>query len=231
MKMKKPLFVYSGILLLSLLFLSGCNLFNSPAPAPPAMPTASLPHSTSTPDLASPAPPDAATPEACVFVSEGPFTLYSRPSRAADIFSTPDAGMIIEPTARTADGWLGFDPAIAQAANMGSFRLRWIAPDEANGRLTGDCAALPIVWGPPPGVCFFMPMEIVDIYEEPDTSSAVLAQLTPDEFAAINGMTADTDWAEVDLGPGNTGLTFVGWVDANTLNMNGPCASLPTVTP
>lgn len=47
--------------------------------------------------------------------------------------------------ARTVDGWLGFDPGIAQAGNIGLYRLRWIAPDAAVTK-TGDCDALPVVF-------------------------------------------------------------------------------------
>ena len=157
-------------------------------------------------------------------------TIYQRPSTSADVFSEQPAGFTQQFGDRTADGWLGFDPGVAQAANIGSFRLRWIPPNTPG--LSGDCVNLRVVWGPPVGICFDQTMlEGTKVYASPDTSSAVVATLNVGDFAAINGLTADGDWAQVDLGPGNTGSTVVGWVESSTLNVNGPCSDLPTVSP
>ena len=173
-------------------------------------------------------PGDDGVSGACEFRAGGEVTIYRRPSTASGVFSTQGAGFTIPITARTADGWLGFDPGVAQAANFGSFRLRWIEPGA--GTLAGGCS-LPVVWGPPAGVCFFMPMTSTNVYVNPDAASPVAALLQVGEFAAITGLTAGGDWAKVDLGPGNTGSTAVGWVDSDALNVNGPCEGLPTVTP
>lgn len=184
--------------------LLGCNIF------PPASPTP-----TSTPS------------GPCEATASAEVTIYMRPDPAAEVFSTQGAGFTIEVSAQTASAWLGFDPGVAQAANIGSFRLRWLEPGTVD--LTGDCGSLPVVWGPPIDVCFDMPMEDVDVHAEPSAASAVLATLHLEEFAAVLGLDG-AGWAKVDLGPGNTGSSVVGWVDASTLNMNGPCEALPTVT-
>jgi hypothetical protein len=165
----------------------------------------------------------------CQLNALGDATIYNRPSTAADVFSTQPAGFTINFSARTSTGWLGFDPGVAQAANIGSFRLRWIAPGTAT--TTGSCASLPVVWGPPPGICFDMPMQDVNVHASPDTSATVVARLHVGEFAAIDGLSPDGNWAKVDLGPGNTGSSSAGWLERSSLNMNGPCGSLPTVTP
>lgn len=94
--------------------------------------------------------------------------------------------------------------------------------------LSGDCAGLPIVWGPPAGICFDMPMADTDVHELPDASSALLATLRLGDFAALVGTTT-SGWGKVDLEPGNTGLVVVGYVDAASLNVNGPCGGLPVV--
>jgi hypothetical protein len=156
-------------------------------------------------------------------------TIYNRPSTASSVFSTQGPGFSQDFQARTSDGWLGFDPGVAQAANIGSFRLRWVEPGTPG--LTGNCAGLPVVWGPPPGVCFDMPMDTTNVYTDPDATSPVVAVLHVGDFAAIVGLDPSGDWARVDLGPGNTGSPAKGWVEANSLNVNGPCDSLPTVTP
>ena len=174
-------------------------------------------------------PPVVSTAGACQITALNDVTIYNRPSTAADVFSTQPAGFNIKFSARTSNGWLGFDPGVAQAANIGSFRLRWIAPGTQT--ITGGCSRLPVVWGPPPGVCFDMPMEDTNVHASNDTSSPVVVRLNVGDFAAVSGLTSDGSWAKVDLGPGNTGSSATGWVEAGTLNLNGPCSSLPTVTP
>jgi hypothetical protein len=182
-----------------------------------------------TPPPASSAPPVVSTAGACQITALNELTIYSRPSTAADIFSTQPAGFNIHFSARTSSGWLGFDPGVAQAANIGSFRLRWVAPGTQT--ISGGCSRLPVVWGPPPGICFDMPMEDVNVHATADTSSPVVVRLNVGDFAAITGQTADGNWVKVDLGPGNTGSSATGWVESSTTNVNGPCSSLPTVTP
>jgi hypothetical protein len=182
-----------------------------------------------TPRPASSAPPVVSTAGACQITALNDVTIYSRPSTAADVFSTQPAGFNIKFSARTSTGWLGFDPGVAQAANIGSFRLRWIAPGTQT--ISGGCSRLPVVWGPPPGICFDMPMEDVNVHAAADIGSAVVVRLHVGEFAAITGQTADGNWVKVDLGPGNTGSSATGWVESSTTNVNGPCSSLPTVTP
>lgn len=224
------------------LLLAACAVLSPPTPTPtPTATTAPTDTATAT-DTATPTetplPTDTPTATAipwpsgggaCTATASGPLTIYSRPSDASDVFFEAGAGFSQAMGARTDDGWLGFDPAIAQAANIGSFRYRWIYLDDAT--FAGDCLGLPVVWGPLPGYCYDMPMEIVNVYAAPDTTSSLVTTLEVGEFAAING-TFGSDWAQVDLGPGNTGLTGLGWVNAATLNMNGSsCGSLPAVSP
>lgn len=173
--------------------------------------------------------PDGPVAGTCDFTASDEVTIYTRPHLSADVFSTQGAGFSIQPTARTANGWYGFDPGVAQAANIGSFRLRWLPP--GSGTLAGGCSSLPIVWAPLPGLCYDMPMGTTNVYETPDTSATVVETLQLGEFAEVLGMHSNGDWAQVDLGPGNTGSHVEGWVEASTLNVNGPCGSLPTVSP
>lgn len=195
--------LYVSLVVMTMITLS-CSLF----PTPTATPTAT------------PSGPCEATAPSDVIV-------YERPSFDADVFSTLSAGSTTALVGETDSGWLGFDPGIAQAANIGPFRLRWIHQGEVT--VSGDCSSLPEFWGPPPGICFDMPMEDADVHASSDASSAVLVVLHVEEFAAVVGVSG-TGWAKVDLAPGNTGSSVVGWAEENTLNMNGPCDSLPTVT-
>jgi hypothetical protein len=164
----------------------------------------------------------------CTLVADGEVTVYGRPHLDAAVFGSMTAGLRVQLQVRTVDGWWGFEPGVAQAANVGIFRLRWVH-ENAPAHVEGSCGDLPEVEGPPAGICFDMPMEGVDVYASPDTSSDVVATLTLGDYAAVVGMT--DGWAKLDLAVGNTGLDTPGWIPAATLNMNGPCENLPTLEP
>jgi len=197
---------------------------------PTATPTTLPPTDTSPPVTDTPSGPTA-TPGECTITANSSLTIYNRPSKSAQEFSTQGAGFSIQVTARTADGWYGFDPGVAQAANTGVFRLRWIDSSD-DVTLSGDCTGQPVVVGPQPTICYEMPMGTVDVHDSPDASSAVTASLHTDDYAAILGKTSAEDWYELDLAQGNTGLSGTGWIGSADLNMNGPtCGSIPVVTP
>src|SRR3990172_13443631 len=137
-------------------------------PAPTATPTAQMIVATS----AGPTPtslPSGSGP--CEAQAEVDIPVYTRPSPAADEFGVLSAGMGVTITGLRSDGWVGFDPGVAQAAHIGVFRLRWI-PAGAELSFTGDCASLPVEpWVPEAGVCYQMSMEPVDVFPVPDPAS------------------------------------------------------------
>ncbi len=191
----------------TLVLLSACSFGNSGAQFPTE--TAS----------AYPWPADSGE---CTLTTKAATTVYSRPSGEAQVFGEVERGFEAVVGGRTEEGWVGFDPAVAQAANMGVFRLRWVHFDDVE--LSGGCIAVPVSWVPEPDACYTMPMEPVTIYSEADVDSGALAILDVDDFAAVVGITGD-GWAQVDLGLGNTGLTGMGWIEESSLNLNGPCDS------
>ena len=65
----------------------------------------------------------------CTFTGNNPLTVYRLPDATSEIFGTLSAGETHEILARTADGWLGFDPGIAQAGNIGLAHHRWVLLD------------------------------------------------------------------------------------------------------
>lgn len=166
--------------------------------------------------------------ESCLLVAEGEVIVYNRPDPSAAIFGVVQAGFRARVEGRTPDGWWGFEPGVAQAANVGVFRLRWVEGSRAV-RVEGWCGEVPGVAGPPAAVCFTMPMDEVQVHAEPDLSSEVVATLLHGDYAAVSGMS--DDWAEVDLSLGSRGMDITGWVPASTLNMNGPCDDLPVLEP
>jgi hypothetical protein len=171
-----------------------------------------------------------ATPETsvCELVTRGNLTAYDRPSIRAEVFSTMQPGLRVYVEARTADGWIGFDPGYAQAGNVGVFRMRWIREGGAFD-LEGECAALPIVEGPPPGVCFAMCMGDTPVRAQPNSTASAALTLGYADYAKVLG--ASGDWLRVDLSVGNVALDQQGWVARDEVGLNGPCEDLPLVQP
>ena len=166
--------------------------------------------------------------EPCELIAQGEVTVYTRPDSSAAVFGVMETGFRAIVEGKTSDGWWGFEPGVAQAANVGVFRLRWVEETSAV-RLEGPCGGVPDLIGLPAAVCFTMPMDEVHVHAEADLSSEVVATLLFGDYAAVLGMS--DDWAEVDLSLGSTGMDITGWVPASTLNMNGPCDDLPVLEP
>lgn len=175
------------------------------------------------------APPDIDTPmpSICTLNAINDAPAYFRPSTESNVFGTFSAGMNVEAIARTPDGWIGFEPGVAQAANVGIFRLRWVK-ETSDISLDGDCGALPIVQGPAPGICFAMLLGDTSVYEEPDPASNLVVTLTTQDYAAVTGRSPD-DWYRLDLAIGDTSSNRAGWAEGATISLNGPCNSLPII--
>jgi hypothetical protein len=225
------------LLTLLVIVLSACAL---ETPTPPASvqtrtptPTPSLtatpipsPTATSLPSPITTPTPTGETPVAgaCELVANAQTTIYQRPSLEAGIFGTLSAGDRATAGAVTGDGWIGFDPGTAQAANVGVFRLRWVQRSDAIS-LEGACQDLPVVVGPPAGVCFTMAMDDTPIYSEPNPSSAIIVTMHSGDYTKVVGTAGD--WFKVDLSVGSLGQNQSGWMSSQNVNFNGPCDSLP----
>ena len=66
------------------------------------------------------------TSESCSFTANAPLTVYRLPDSASDVFGTLPAGDTYDILARTTEGWVGFDPGVAQAGNIGLAHHRWV---------------------------------------------------------------------------------------------------------
>ena len=211
-----------SVLLLAVL---ACNTLQ------PAVATATFAAVLPTPSPSSPtataAPALPSGSGSCLAASSSDVTIYARPSLQADIFSTIVLSTPEEITSRTADGWLGFEPGVAQAANIGVFRLRWIQA-ETPVALSGNCAAVPVAeWVPKPGVCYEMVMSPVEVHAAANPSSAVSATLAVGDFAAILGRTG-TGWLFINGDQANR-PGAVGFIPETEMNASGPCDAIPTV--
>ena len=62
----------------------------------------------------------------CTLSANGALTAYRLPDDTSDVFGELFSGETYEALARTAEGWIGFDPGVAQAGNVGLARHRWV---------------------------------------------------------------------------------------------------------
>jgi hypothetical protein len=221
--MKRPI---PALLTLMALAALACSFTGGGAPTPAPLTTSA----SGTLETLTPAPPTAlpggSGPCEAIVTTDVP--VYTRPSLTADEFGALSPGIPVTLSGRTADGWLGFDPAVAQAANMGVFRLRWIPP-ETELTLSGDCASVPVEpWVPEPGVCYQMSMAPVDVFLAPDPGAAAAAVLNVGDFAAVDARTA-SGWLLVNGFRANTPDVF-GFIKDTEANFNGPCDALPEIT-
>lgn len=164
----------------------------------------------------------------CEIVADGSVTVYQRPGISAGIFGMFSMGDREQATTYTADGWIGFEPGVAQAGNVGVFRNRWVQTGAAF-HLEGGCGGLPLVVGPPAGVCFTMAMADSPVHQNIDISSEIVATLHLGDYVEVTGKTAS--WIRVNLSVGSLGLSGEGWMTEDTVNYNGPCEDLPTIMP
>jgi hypothetical protein len=78
------------------------------------------------------------SPGPCTFTANTAVTAYRLPEVTSNVFGTVSTGDNFEILARTADGWVGFDPGIAQAGNIGLAHHRWV---QLNATVAPSCLA------------------------------------------------------------------------------------------
>ncbi|NQS92461.1 MAG: hypothetical protein HQ574_08640 [Chloroflexi bacterium] len=61
----------------------------------------------------------------CEFTPNGSLTAYRLPDETSDVFGVVPTGSYTI-LAQTTDGWIGFDPGVAQAGNIGLAHHRWV---------------------------------------------------------------------------------------------------------
>lgn len=177
----------------------------------------------------SPAPAEASAPAAwpapfkaaatgCTRVATRAATILARPVAGAATFGQLAVGDKVSLLARTADGWVGFDPGSAQAGNVGIFRLRWVQASEAFA--PGDsCPPLPLVQAPPLG-CLLMAARATPVHPHPAPGTARLSTIPAGSYAQVVKAAVGPDkWAEV-LVPGSA---VHGYVAQDDSNFSGDC--------
>ncbi len=162
------------------------------------------------------APAADSTRASCLLAPRDTLTAYLRPNDRAAEFGQLAPGDSVPVHGWTLDGWVGFEPGVAQAANMGPFRLRWVRVGGPYA-LVGDCEALPRVPSLPAGTCFTMAMDSVEVRVDPDSTAAVIAVLVPGDWAPLERRRARgaETWIQVDLTGGNRGRQAADWEPAS----------------
>ena len=162
-----------------------------------------------------------APPPTCDISTASPLTIYKRASAAADVFGTLAPGETFQATAKTADGFYGFDPGVAQAGNSGLFRLRWVLKTNDLNTSAG-CASLRTVVAPITGICYAMFMGATPIYSSPDTASVRVITLQLNDYAMA--IAHNPGWYTLDLNVGSPTITRIGYLEESKLGgLNGPC--------
>lgn len=160
-----------------------------------------------------------------IIVAEAPVNICERPDSASQTWSALPPGESLEIAVTTADGWLGFEPGVAQAGNSGSFRYRWIRPDAPFAIVSGDPALLEIVWGPSAGYAYAMTFEPVPVHLEPDFLSEVVDSMPRNSAASITCRIPG--WYRIDPVNGPHPGTAPGWVSESAVSINGGIESVP----
>ncbi|HSD12457.1 MAG TPA: hypothetical protein VLC10_02765, partial [Patescibacteria group bacterium] len=141
----------------------------------------------------------------CMLAADGTVTLYMRADAASDVFGTLGQGEAVVLGGKTDDGWYGFDPAAAQAPNVGPFRLRWIKPGSPV-TVAGGCAALKVYPHVDPKACYVMTQTDTPVREAPAADAEVVTVMHYGDYAAAVGRTPDVRsafWVKIDAGSGS----------------------------
>ncbi len=162
----------------------------------------------------------------CILVCIDSVGVFTRPDSSASFFCSLSPRDQVVISGRTVDGWLGFDPGVAQAANIGSFRLRWIAAN-AQYMTDGELSSVPVVWGPQAGITYAMIYETTPLYAEPDSLSAIVYSVPSSCAGAIVSKTED--WYLLDLRIGPLGLDIEGWIESMDVSVSGDLDTIPLI--
>lgn len=160
----------------------------------------------------------------CILICLDSINVLTRPDSSAMLMVRLAPGDQVVLSGRTIDGWLGFDPGVAQAANIGSFRLRWI-PGYTRYVIDGELSTVPVVWGPRAGITYAMIYQTLPLYSKPDSNSAVVDSVP--SFSAAGVVLRTEDWYLLDLSIGPLGQDIEGWIRAADISVNGDLDTIP----
>lgn len=162
--------------------------------------------------------------EDCLLISLDSIVVFQRPDSCAAVWSMLNVFDGVVLSGRTDDGWLGFDPGVAQAGNIGSFRLRWISNGE-NFVIEGELDSVSVVWGPGAGITYAMLYQDSPLFAEPDSLSMIIDSIPSGSVAGIISRTED--WYLLDLNESPLEDDVQGWISSLFVSASGDLDTIP----
>ena len=160
----------------------------------------------------------------CLLISLDSIPVFQRPDSCAAVWSMLAAFEGVVLSGRTVDGWLGFDPGVAQAANIGSFRLRWISEGE-NFVIDGELDSVSVVWGPGADITYAMIYQDSPLFAEPDSLSTVIDSIPSGSAAGI--ILRTEEWYLLDLNESPLEDSVQGWIQSLPVSVSGDLDTIP----
>jgi len=150
--------------------------------------------------------------------------VYYRPSADAEVFGVVAPGESLMVCSRTVGGWLGFQPGVAQAGNIGPFRLRWVRPDSSI--LPADSVRLSWVEPLLPQAVYLMAYDTVRVFSSPRQDSEQLAVIPRNGWVRVEARDPSGNWYLVRTESGCRG-----WSTLTAAGLSGDPDTLPTEKP
>ena len=174
------------------------------------------------PQTVPPAPLTPTPSGPCEISTTSSVIAYMLPSAGSEEFGAIGPGETYTATAKTADGFYGFEPGVMQGGNTGIYRLRWVLKTH-DLTTTPGCASIPTVAGPIDGLCYAMFMGDTPVYTSADTGSAVVTTLTVEDFVMVTGH--PSGWFSVDLNVGSESMDNIGFIEEGVIGgLKGACS-------
>jgi uncharacterized protein YgiM (DUF1202 family) len=169
----------------------------------------------------------------CTLVANSEIKIYNRPHKEADVFGTVEKGESQVVSAITNTGWYGFDPASAQAANVGVFRNRYISPSD-DFSITGDCTSLNKIVSLPVDACYVMADHNIQILSKPTKDSDVYYTMRTGDYVPANATKFKNSPNDINyfivVDPSdlilNSDKEVKGYIKGVDANFNGKCSNL-----
>lgn len=163
----------------------------------------------------------------CLLIPLKETPVFFYPSYTSKKFGTLNPAKKVEVLSFSKNGsWVGFDPGVAQACNVGLFRLRW-TPLNGTAFLSGDCRNIQEIEPPQPKFCFIGGMK-TKVFRGPGEKYGLKGILNPYEYAQAIFKTTN-GWIFINMDVGENDLSGYGWIKGADTCFQGisPCDRLP----
>jgi hypothetical protein len=171
------------------------------------------------PDMTLDLPPEP-EPPCLLAITATSATAYQRPSHESEVFGTLTLHQVTLAAGLTESGWIGFDPGVAQAPNVGLLRLRWLPPETPISFSPGCPEGPATVPTLDAQACYVMSHAATAIYAAPRADAAVVGELH-ESYAIMQAR--EGDYLSVDSAAESGGSESVGWVQVSAVDLNGQC--------